>query len=424
MSVRRLDDLVRGRRVGFIKIDVEGYEVAVLRGGMGIISESRPTLLIEIEERHRKGALEEVCGLLKPLGYRGFYLHSGRFEPVESFDPEQLQNAAALDADGAYRLPGRTYINNFIFAARPDVLNVLASPDPVSEDNMSIDKQRLAQYCASGRKQVHGWLNPVDAEMFLQVLLLQDGLGIQGGTAEIGVHHGKSFIPLCLGLRDNERALCIDIFEDQSHNVDLSGQGSREKLDHNLKRFSVPANRVVVLKASSFDVSARQIVDAVGNVQFFSVDGGHWRDIVVNDLGIAGDAVGEKGVIALDDFLHKEWPDVYAGVLRLAPRAPARILAPLAISPNKLYLVRKESFGIYAERLFAIPSLRSQILKYYNFLDQRVPILSQRYPSFVLALKNRLEQANPGLYEKAACFQARPLLTGSTTPYAFAGRRR
>ena len=49
------------------------------------------------------------------------------------------------------------------------------------------------------------------------------------------------------------------------------------------------------------------------NVQFFSVDGGHWRDIVVNDLGIAGDAVGERGVIALDDFLHKEWPDVSRG---------------------------------------------------------------------------------------------------------------
>jgi|EndMetStandDraft_8_1072994.scaffolds.fasta_scaffold49204_2 FkbM family methyltransferase len=128
--VRRLDDLARGRRVGFIKIDVEGYEAAVLRGGMAVISESRPTLLIEIEERHRKGALEEVCGLLKPLGYRGFYLHSGRFEPVERFDSQRLQNAAALDADGANRLAGSTYINNFIFAARPDVLNVLASPAP------------------------------------------------------------------------------------------------------------------------------------------------------------------------------------------------------------------------------------------------------------------------------------------------------
>jgi FkbM family methyltransferase len=128
VSVSRLDDLARGRRVGFIKIDVEGYEVAVLRGGMAIISDSRPTLLIEIEERHRKGALEEVCHLLKPLGYRGFYLYSGRFQPVEGFDPERLQNAAALDAAGANRLAGSTYINNFIFAARPDVLNVLASP--------------------------------------------------------------------------------------------------------------------------------------------------------------------------------------------------------------------------------------------------------------------------------------------------------
>jgi hypothetical protein len=81
--------------------------------------------------------------LLKPLGYRGFYFHSGRFEPVESFDPERLQNAAALDADGTNRLPGRTYINNFIFAARPHVLNV-ALLQPVSENNMGIDKQWLA----------------------------------------------------------------------------------------------------------------------------------------------------------------------------------------------------------------------------------------------------------------------------------------
>ena len=79
--------------------------------------------------------------------------------------------------------------------------------------------------------------------------------------------------------------------------------------------------------------------------------------------------------------------------------------APLAISPNKLYLVRKESFGVYADRLFSIPSLRSRILKYYNFLDQRVPILSQRYPSFVLALKNRLEQARPRLYERLLAFK-------------------
>ena len=269
---------------------------------------------------------------------------------------------------------------------------------------MGIDRQRLVQYCASGRKQVHGWFNPVDAEMFLQILLLQDGLGIQGGSAEIGVHHGKSFIPLCLGLREGERAICVDIFEDQAHNVDLSGRGSTEKLERNLKRFSVPTDQVVVLKASSFDISAKQIVDAVGRVRFFSVDGGHWRDIVVHDLGIAGDAIGENGVIALDDFLHKEWPDVTRGFFDWH-RGPGADFSPLAISPNKLYLVHKKSFGVYTERLFTIPTLRSRILKYYNFLDQRVPILSQRYPSFVLALKNRLEQVSPRLYERLLAFK-------------------
>jgi FkbM family methyltransferase len=127
VPVRRLDDLAQGDTVGFVKIDVEGHETAVLRGGMGIIAQSRPTLLIEIEERHRKGALDEVRGLLQPLGYRGFYLHAGRLQPVEGFDPQRLQNASALNDAGTHRLPGSTYINNFIFAARPDVLTALAS---------------------------------------------------------------------------------------------------------------------------------------------------------------------------------------------------------------------------------------------------------------------------------------------------------
>ena len=42
VSVRRLDDLVLGRRVGFIKIDVEGHEAAVLRGGIATIASRVP----------------------------------------------------------------------------------------------------------------------------------------------------------------------------------------------------------------------------------------------------------------------------------------------------------------------------------------------------------------------------------------------
>lgn len=45
---RRLDDLVPAdRRIGFIKIDVEGAEVAAFRGARRILSEDRPTILFE-----------------------------------------------------------------------------------------------------------------------------------------------------------------------------------------------------------------------------------------------------------------------------------------------------------------------------------------------------------------------------------------
>jgi Methyltransferase domain len=264
---------------------------------------------------------------------------------------------------------------------------------------MGAERQELAQYCHSGRNKVHGWLNAVDAELFLQILSLQDRLGIVGATAEIGVHHGKSFIPLCLGLRNNERALCVDVFEDQGLNEDRSGEGSREVFEKNLRRFSIPKERVVVIKGSSLEVKADQILDAVGRVRFFSVDGGHWRDIVVNDLSIAANTVGEDGIIALDDFLHKEWPDVTRGFFEWHAGAGTDF-GPLAISPGKLYLAKRKKLDMYSDQLFSIASIRPRIIKYCDFLDHRVPILSQRYPSFVLAMKQYLENASPELYQQ------------------------
>ncbi|MEV9612698.1 FkbM family methyltransferase, partial [Klebsiella pneumoniae] len=46
----RLDDYDK-RRVGFIKIDVEGHEVAAVEGGLELIARDRPTILVEAEER-------------------------------------------------------------------------------------------------------------------------------------------------------------------------------------------------------------------------------------------------------------------------------------------------------------------------------------------------------------------------------------
>jgi FkbM family methyltransferase len=81
----RLDDVI-DRPVGLIKIDVEGHEMAVLRGAARILQDDRPNLLLEIEERHAPGCVALAFAFLDKLGYRGAYLRNGVLVPVQIGD--------------------------------------------------------------------------------------------------------------------------------------------------------------------------------------------------------------------------------------------------------------------------------------------------------------------------------------------------
>jgi FkbM family methyltransferase len=85
VETRRLDEEPLGD-VAFIKIDVEGHELAVLRGAEGLLRRSRPALLIEASEELRPGALASVRAFLEPLGYHGQVAENGRLRPVEASD--------------------------------------------------------------------------------------------------------------------------------------------------------------------------------------------------------------------------------------------------------------------------------------------------------------------------------------------------
>ena len=60
-------DMLNIHDVGFIKIDVEGHEREVVDGGMRLLEARHPRLLIELEERHRSGSVEQMVGRLSPL---------------------------------------------------------------------------------------------------------------------------------------------------------------------------------------------------------------------------------------------------------------------------------------------------------------------------------------------------------------------
>ncbi len=101
----RTIDSFEFENVSLMKIDVEGYELAVLEGAFETIKKSKPALIIEAEERHRKDAVSSVIHYLKQFGYSGKFISHGVEHPLEDF--RQPRDQAHPETKG--------YICNFIF---------------------------------------------------------------------------------------------------------------------------------------------------------------------------------------------------------------------------------------------------------------------------------------------------------------------
>ncbi|MFF3482160.1 FkbM family methyltransferase [Streptomyces sp. NPDC002701] len=107
--------------VGFIKIDVDGSELAVLRGAGTLLARDRPALFIELEARIQP--VDTVVSHLAGLGYEGWVLPGDTWRPLSSFDLEAHQaRAAHVVSQGLLRrvLPFRgrgyvRYVNSVLF---------------------------------------------------------------------------------------------------------------------------------------------------------------------------------------------------------------------------------------------------------------------------------------------------------------------
>jgi FkbM family methyltransferase len=132
IDTQRIDDLGL-ENVAFMKIDVEGHEQAVLRGARDLIASSRPTLLIESEERHGKGRVGATKAFFEELGYEGFFFCSGRLRRMASFDPALYQRREDAKRFGEGRKT--EYINNFLFIHKDKqhVLNKVESKFPLED---------------------------------------------------------------------------------------------------------------------------------------------------------------------------------------------------------------------------------------------------------------------------------------------------
>jgi FkbM family methyltransferase len=67
VPVRRLDDLLRGEQVSFIKIDVEGFEANVVAGAVDTMRRCKPILFVEMD--HELTDADALCERIESFGY-------------------------------------------------------------------------------------------------------------------------------------------------------------------------------------------------------------------------------------------------------------------------------------------------------------------------------------------------------------------
>lgn len=266
-------------------------------------------------------------------------------------------------------------------------------------------------------KKISGWLGYVDYEIFKTIISNQPSTST--AALEIGVHHGKSAIPLAFFSKDRPLYV-IDVFSNQEKNIDNSGSGDKEIFIQNLKRFGIQKNKVIIDERMSSEVSAKDIRDVVGSVSFFHIDGGHHRDAILSDLKLACDVAAEDCVIAVDDMFRPEWPEVSSAIFSSSSLID-RGFKLFAIGFNKGYWCREETVEHNQSILLDNEDLSPHLHKIYS-VEGRSILVFQRYPlpewGVVSLLLWYLEIYQPlvyrpfrNLYQKARVIAKRVLKT-------------
>ena len=101
INVTTLDDYLMGMEldsVNFIKIDVEGFEINVLKGAKKIIEKFKPSLFIEVENTllNRQGtSASELISLIQQFKYRAICSGTGQVVTPKS-DFELMMDVLAV----------------------------------------------------------------------------------------------------------------------------------------------------------------------------------------------------------------------------------------------------------------------------------------------------------------------------------------
>lgn len=214
---------------------------------------------------------------------------------------------------------------------------------------MNSNSTALHKYIAHSMWTVQGYLNSQDSKLIAALLAYQNEVGVKGNLCEIGVHHGRLFLMLALARRHGERALAIDLFEDDAINKSTQHAGRPRALFANADRFGIKLLEEEIFKTSSLAINGSDILKRTrGPIRFFSIDGCHLYSPVENDLRLAEATLTSDGIIAVDDFFNREWADTSFATYDFLRGSGSFV--PFALT-SKLYLASPDSSEKYGETL-------------------------------------------------------------------------
>ena len=91
VKMKKLDDIEINNQIGFIKIDVEGHEKNVIKGGLKTIKNNKPILLVEIEEKHTKEPIEDTINFMKTCNYNAYVYIDKKLVDFNQRDKKQKE---------------------------------------------------------------------------------------------------------------------------------------------------------------------------------------------------------------------------------------------------------------------------------------------------------------------------------------------
>ena len=186
-------------------------------------------------------------------------------------------------------------------------------------------------------EKVEGWLDPNYLNLIEDIGIFQLDNNIHGSVLEIGVYHGKFFIPLHNTLKKDERSFAVDLFNEQQWNTDFSGYGDDHlaSFQTNLRAYATRPEACTIIQADQLTWKAEELN---GNpCRLISIDGGHTEAHTWNALQQCEGLLANGGLIFVDDYTNMHWPGVHIGLVNYyLHRAPA--IAPVFFGWNKLVL--------------------------------------------------------------------------------------